>query len=174
MDSVEISEEALTKLYEDRFDRLAAFLDTLDDREFDFRKIVTSFRGDLWDKSLCGTTCCALGWLPKAFPKEFEWCGPRITPGLPTIRRKDEKSFHVGLHACLSFFNITIEEAVRLFVPWEEARDDVDEWADLPRTPEPAAADAMRRRHGYLLASASAREVATHIRKFTSERQYGR
>lgn len=56
----------MSKIRYGRLLRLAAFLDKLKPRKFDFCTVI---RG----RPRCGTVGCAMGWTPKIWPKLVEW-----------------------------------------------------------------------------------------------------
>ena len=59
----------MTGIYRNRFEKLLAFLKTLKREQFNYSRWVTEY--DYANK--CGTVCCAAGWLPQVFPKEWAW-----------------------------------------------------------------------------------------------------
>lgn len=52
-----------------RLNKLADFLDKLPSTQFNISTWVS--RQD--DEHKCGTVCCAIGWCPKVFPKQWKW-----------------------------------------------------------------------------------------------------
>jgi hypothetical protein len=51
----------------ERLETIAKFLDILPPEKFDIGDFVTE------SKDGCGTVCCAIGWLPEIFPRNFKW-----------------------------------------------------------------------------------------------------
>lgn len=58
----------MTKIHIKRLEKLAAFLDKLPRKKFDFSILVAER-----DEDGCGTICCAIGWIPAVFPKLITW-----------------------------------------------------------------------------------------------------
>ena len=55
----------------EKFEKIIAFLETLDEQQFNYEVYVTDF-----DKETnCGTVCCVGGWFPRIFPEDFQWIG---------------------------------------------------------------------------------------------------
>lgn len=76
----------LHKKYRDRLNKLADFLQKLPPRKFNIENWVdkTDAAGE------CGTVCCALGWAPAAFPKQWKWVPDTFLGALvPAIRGGD-------------------------------------------------------------------------------------
>lgn len=51
----------------ERLITLREFLKTLKQEQFEYNAIVSKAEGN------CGTTCCAIGWMPKIDPENFQW-----------------------------------------------------------------------------------------------------
>ncbi len=151
--------------YASRLLRLAAFLEKLPPEKFDYRCWVGRDWKGAQDLS-CGTTGCAFGWAPTALP----------TLGLEIRRTPEEDSVHVVFHsdpeiddtedplevtlgAAARAFGLSGEtEAEELFLPGEYC-----DWLDR------ANADSFYSPR----ASASATEVAAHLRAF-AKHKWGR
>jgi len=59
-------------MYKDKLNKLADFLDGLDESKFYFGSVVDKWVGD-GRENLCGSVCCAIGWAPTLFPDEVQW-----------------------------------------------------------------------------------------------------
>ena len=97
-----------------RLNKLASFLDDLPRKKFYFGEVVRD--GDV--SAVCGTVCCAMGWAPKVFPRLVEWFRSPYG-GRLSIRMlgQDKEGSYVVIASIL--FDITCEEAARLFSPGE-------------------------------------------------------
>ena len=60
-----------TKEQKQNVEKLITFLQKLPDEKFNFSNLVTEYTGV--DDHRCGTVCCAYGWFPEIFPKDFKW-----------------------------------------------------------------------------------------------------
>jgi len=94
--------------------KLADFLDTVPPKKFDFGDIVREKKND------CGTVCCAIGWMPAAFPKQIKWARGLLGPELDVVFKnykghKEERP--ADFEVAMKFFGITMEEAEWLFLP---------------------------------------------------------
>lgn len=147
-------------MYAKRLLKLADFLQQLPPQKFDFRSF--TMRGDKpmlealkARRSSCGTTACAVGWMPAVFPRAVCWIGvdrPGYTLNVAMrngARRRDAfwgtckrvTNFDVAQR----FFRLTYDETQTLFNP-EENEDS-------------------------LSADATAKQVATHIKRFVRAKQ---
>ena len=135
-------------IYRERLLKLADFLDKLPEQRFDYSRWVgASWQGD---QSLsCGTTACALGWA--CTMPEFQELGLRLVkePGhlAYPARGGDEGGVTSTDRAAEHVFGLTGSETTFLFRP---AAADLcpEEWGEAPGD------------------TASAKEVAEHIRRF--------
>jgi hypothetical protein len=91
----------------ERLHKLAAFLDTLDNKDFDYSTYVSELDDG------CGTVCCAVGWLPKLFPEDWRWTGKRLTPQAVELRGR---YYAYPSDAASEFFDIPQEDGEALFV----------------------------------------------------------
>lgn len=104
-----------------RLRRLADFLDTLPVEKFNFNNFL-SVRGLPPAQALaagsnkCGTTACAIGWLPAIDPENWAWDDQLIWPDIWELNYKPDP--HAGLFdAAAQYFEITTEESLHLFDP---------------------------------------------------------
>lgn len=124
--------------------RLAKFLDTLKDEEFEFSDIVSKFD----NKNHCGSVCCAVGWTPKLFPKEIEWAKNANLCNFPLKMEGQGVTYRF---AAQQLFGISHEDATRLFSP--------NNWLEL-------GWQKLLPKNLDLGEFATARAVATNIRMF--------
>jgi hypothetical protein len=88
--------------------KLAAFLEKLPRRKFDFDSVVRSWaRG----KKACGSVCCAMGWCPAVFPKRVSWDS---SPDAISYLKLDGMPTEYDTAAEL-LFSIPYEDACALF-----------------------------------------------------------
>lgn len=106
----------------DRLKALATFLEKLPVKKFNFRTIVSEAK----EKSLCGTVCCALGWMPKVSPDAAKWVkAPHESGGHdPLLLETADKSGYFKSYYAWEYdvsahrlFNVTCEDASYLFAP---------------------------------------------------------
>jgi len=64
-----------------RLRKLIAFLRALPRAKWDFNSVVKKWKEN---GHACGTVCCAIGWVPKIFPKLARWAIDK-TYGSPTV-----------------------------------------------------------------------------------------
>lgn len=134
--------------------KLAAFLRKLPREKFDFT-IVAREAGKPMREALkagatrCGTTACAVGWMPAVFPRSCEWIADTfrgyamrgvVLKGQPLL------PFEM-LKVAEQFFGLTDDEVALLFVP-----------SDAP-TP------------GQLGDDATPKQVARHIERFVKRQE---
>jgi hypothetical protein len=101
----------------ENFNKVISFLEKLEDREFNFQKVITIFN----NKLNCGTVCCAVGWFPNIFPERVTWdktCGS-------TMLALDKEEVGYGDIAA-EILDIPRDHASTLFTPWNEDYDPVD------------------------------------------------
>lgn len=135
----------------DKLLQLADFLEQLPPERFDFCHWVS---GD-WEQEQplslysCGTAGCAGGWATVIWPDEL-----KLINQVPTLRGEvtDYGEPIVGVDALAKFFGIRREESVYLFLPEGEFAPELRGKKQLPRT-------------------ATATEVAAHIRQFVKDHQ---
>lgn len=123
-------------MHAERLEQLAAFLDNLDPKQFDY--------STFGYKAKCGTVACALGWCHKAFKECISEVSdvPRFTVG----------DFTMSYSA---FFGIHDAERKFLFFPYNTDTDSTDIQVH-------AQLEGFKRMNP----SSTAKEVAAHIRKF--------
>lgn len=109
----------------DRLLVLAEFLDKLPVEKFNFAIIADQHGKPMMEalaagKTRCGTTACAIGWLPAVFPNEFEWkqVGSRVD--VLCVERDNRTDFS----AAEEFFNILPYQAEWLFIPGASPLED--------------------------------------------------
>lgn len=132
----------------ERLLKMAGFLEALPPHKFDFDTYVRVGRKHPAEalaapEEHCGTTACAVGWMPAIFPDEFEWKAlslPWSTDVLPSPIGSSCVSWRYVEVEIRNFLDITTWQYDFLFVP-----------------------DSSR-----LNADASAIEVAQHIREFVN------
>lgn len=102
-----------------RLIRLAAFLYTLSKEKFDFSEWVAVYKVDD-ERHLCGTVCCAAGWLPHVFPGYWELRIEEGTIAEPRLRKAtnldDYHSHSHTTHDLCDFFSISYAEVRDLFI----------------------------------------------------------
>lgn len=76
---------------------IARGLEAMPPTQFDFRHLIRDFD----PVNGCGTVCCAIGWFPRWFPKDWKW------GDMPAI---EEASDYLGL---------TLRQAEKLFLPYQ-------------------------------------------------------
>jgi len=105
----------------DNLEIMAKFLRDLEPEKFDFRHIVTEHK---LSPSLCGTKCCAIGWMPAIWPDQFMWYNldrKNIDPLGTLVRRRDDpdgdstRLFNFNLAE--AFFGISESQSDSFFMP---------------------------------------------------------
>lgn len=134
----------MNKIHIRRLEKLATHLESgkLGHKKFDF----SQYNDSLTDK--CGTAGCAIGELPILFPRSWKF----DDLGYPKLR--DSGSFIIT-NDVMDYFEITEEEAHRLFYPIDEE--------DVELSPNGSV----------LPLSATRKQVAKGIRKFLKEKRNG-
>lgn len=102
-----------TKLRKGRLYKLAAFLDSLSKRSFKFSRVVDRSNEDR-DGNICGTVCCAVGWLPKLFPSHWEWISNTVEITADLRKNTDSPDW---VDSASKFFGITYLQSMCLFSP---------------------------------------------------------
>ena len=98
--------------HKNRLLKLADFLDNLPRKQFNFGDVVEKFD----EKKNCGTICCAVGWCPTVFPRQWNW----ITEyGDFYVRTKGSKTGDWTKDA-EEFFGIGYADVTNLFFPNSE------------------------------------------------------
>lgn len=103
----------MTKTHIMRLEKLAAFLDKLPRKKFDFSDVVTAFDPEKY----CGTVGCAIGWTPAVFPDLVEW--GRNCYGANVFLRATHRGGYN--HVAENLFGVTYDESEKLFSPYCEA-----------------------------------------------------
>lgn len=134
----------MNAIQEKRLLKLADFLQELPKEKFDFAHIVREEQNS--KGKTCGTVCCAVGWLPKIFPRHWKWdvCGLGV--GAAYVNSRVSSDIWLWVSNSAEFFGIPREAARLLFT------------ANMLR---PWARGCSR-----LHKSATAKQVATSIRQF--------
>lgn len=140
-------------VYVNRLLKLAVFLDKLPKAKFDFSTITSLGQKPMMEalkagRHRCGTTACAIGWMPAIFPRQVCWVGEDRPYGdLNVGLRSAGAARRVGkarnFAVAQRFFGISYEEALHLFNPGDIS----------------------------LRYDATPKQVAKHIRRFVRERQ---
>lgn len=134
--------------------KLADFLEVLPENKFDYSSIVSG--EDVPRKTFdCGSTACAVGWCPIAFPRSFKYHKTRL--GINLWAQKNGRRFGdvIRLSVYLenpeleSFFGLQQSEVVGLFWPGYQ----------------------YRIQESHLDKDASAKDVAAMIRRFVEKKQ---
>jgi hypothetical protein len=98
--------------------KLAAFLETLPRRKFDYMTWSSSIAPGEYTKDLCGTTGCAMGWA--CTMPEFRRLGLRMHFGIPSFPSKFEGGWARGNDAADELFGLSGDEAYKVFHPRNE------------------------------------------------------
>ena len=126
----------------DRLLKLAEFLQSEVPRDyFDLRTIVGNPSAPQtilpsWDAtspnlpSECGTTACAIGWLPGAFPGEWFWIKRRVGSGFgytvsSSQAEPDSDEYHDWESEAYGFFGLREGDFNYLFMPSYYKRDEL-------------------------------------------------
>lgn len=119
--------------------KLADFLEKLHHSKFNLNEWVSGKKPKLMSedptkKGDCGTTACAVGWLPAIFPKSWGWRKPKThydSFGNPTnadviYKRWPDYDMTQSqkLQAAADFFSIDYGDSTELFMPAEYADGD--------------------------------------------------
>lgn len=115
----------MTSIQEDRVKRFIKFLKKLPKKKFRFVNVVSEF--EEVDENICGTVCCAVGWLPSFDPDKFKWhakvynegCKSRFL-GVPYVNGKEIEN-----DVC-DYFGMTSEEVEAIFYNLVNYRYDDD------------------------------------------------
>jgi hypothetical protein len=141
--------------------KLADFLDQLPPQKFDFDTIAVEGAKPHKEalkarKESCGTTACAIGWMPVVFPRLTRW--------VRTPCYFDSVAIHIGpagrgkardFEVAEQVFGLTEQEAEWLFLPDATLYEHSDDlWNTGCSIISPCGSDA------------TAKQVARHIRKF--------
>jgi hypothetical protein len=100
----------MTKKGKAKLRQLIEFIRELPDEQFDFSRIVKEV-----DRHECGTVCCAAGWLPKVFPKDWAYTKAwHAGQGAASVALKESED--VGVEDFLkSYFEAPEEDIDRIF-----------------------------------------------------------
>jgi hypothetical protein len=112
----------------ERLLKLAAFLETLEHKQFDFALIVRAWHRDPETHAPCGSICCAIGWLPAVFPDLVRWSGgpPKeigelfdddFEPDVVLSGANQGDYEAMNFFAADKLFNLEGTESTRLFCP---------------------------------------------------------
>lgn len=142
-------------IYTKRLLKLAAFLDKLPKAKFDFNTFTSLGEKPMMEalkagRTQCGTTGCAVGWMPAVFPRQVCWVGKDKPFGSVEVALRTKTgrpSRHVRyFDVAERLFGLTGDEVRHLFNPENDSI-------------------------GSLRWSATAKDVAKHVRKFVREKQ---
>lgn len=90
--------------------KLARFLESLEDKAFDFKNVVSKHENS------CGSVCCAIGWTPKVFPELIKWFKDPLD-WENKLRLEMNGKVCDYLKAAVDIFGITRDESIMLFSP---------------------------------------------------------
>lgn len=104
----------------ERLLKMADFLETLPPHKFDFADYVhigSKFPAEALaaPEEHCGTTACAVGWLPAMFPEDFKWSETGNRMSLVEVVPLDSPSF--SERAIRVFLDISSDDYDFLFIP---------------------------------------------------------
>lgn len=138
--------------------KVADLLDSLKPEEFNYADQVTETSCDTTTTGICGTCCCAWGWVPRLFPNLAHWS----KDGAGTIFVASSDPALAGYGD--SIIDHTLALSKKLFgIKMNEFDDDKDEWLQVfqPNFISKWAKDGCSP-----ASDATASEVADHIRRF--------
>lgn len=101
----------MERIYRDRLNKLANFLEKLNPKKFNLSIIAKKDKKN----PECGTVCCAIGWMPQVFPRTFKW---RLFPWsnqLSVVEIEDEEI--EDFDAADKYFGLKGQESSYLFMP---------------------------------------------------------
>lgn len=132
--------------------KLATFLTQLPPQKFDFGQIAYENEKPMLQalkarKERCGTVACAIGWSPAVFPRLVKWA--KLYNGdhaLCVVERTSTDTLGDSFSTAERLFALTFDESRYLFAPYRQREVD---------------GNAKN-----LTDSATAKEVARHIRRF--------
>ncbi len=122
----------MNKIGAGRLLKLADFLDMVHPSKFNLNEWVSGRKPDQMSeaptkKGDCGTTACAVGWLPVLFPKSWSWRTPKawydsfgnMANAEIHYKRWPNADLTQGqkLSAAADFFSIDYDDASELFMP---------------------------------------------------------
>lgn len=142
--------------------KLADFLDQLPPQKFDFGSIAIEREKPHMEalkarKESCGTTACAIGWMPAVFPRLTEWKGRcKLFDGDTLLSvgfrgGRGERDFQVAEEV----FGLTEQEAEWLFMPDAVVDNGLMPWDE-----------GYKDMYSPCGSNTTAKQVARHIRKF--------
>jgi hypothetical protein len=133
---------------------LADFLEKLPPERFDFSRWVGSDWKGARDLS-CGTTACAFGWATTALPEADLWLRGDGYAYVCHGTWKGDPNFDATVDAADKAFGIEVDDLELLFTPCDHDDEEHEESDCCDQLPE----------------SASASDVAAHIRQFVAGRK---
>jgi hypothetical protein len=99
--------------------KLANFLENeITDDRFDLSNIAISSTGELPSKKSCGTTACAIGYMPCVFPKYCKYSNYKYDKEYLTVSGKGQYSDLSNFLFAQCFLGITQAESSYLFEPY--------------------------------------------------------
>ena len=97
----------------ERLNKVAEFLDQLDESEFSYGELVKSWSGG---SHPCGSVCCALGWFPKIVPNDWIWIPHTMMPERLTVALKEpELPLVYGFRGAEKWLDIDMSVVTELF-----------------------------------------------------------
>lgn len=152
-----------TSVHEKRLLKLAAFLrERVPRKKFDFNHIMREGANPpqvaILKTEDCGTTGCAVGWMPVCFPRDFAW-NPWVGNQLEVVNKKTHKD---DLDAAQEWFGLTLNETMYLFYP-EGYYEVYDSDGVL-----------FKQIHNNLGEDATPKQVARHIERFVKAKKAGK
>lgn len=112
----------MTALHIERLKKMAEFLRELRPAKFRITQMVTGYGLDE-SNNICGTICCALGWMPKVFPEDAFW-KQRGMYDRPRVRLTETPRTSLDhLQIGSRFFGLDMLETNRLFNSRDQAME---------------------------------------------------
>lgn len=106
----------------DRLQEMANFLKKLEPEKFNFDLVISKYRPE--GTAICGTKCCAIGWMPAIWPELFMWfnsVNKDLGPEFIYIRRRDDpdgnRSECVNFSLAKAFLGLNSQQCDNFFMP---------------------------------------------------------
>lgn len=180
MQTTQHSAETTAKL-----ETLAAFLEGLKPALFDYgvvtegsiRSGAIDASGQVWEeRGSCGTTACAVGWLPAVFPRSLHWNNGAVVPGL---KGEDERVnygttvYHGSFATAQSFLGLSRNETLFLFnyPGWVEENSDCSMYGHRDGVDAEDCGVCYYEGETAPLYTSDAKAIAHHIRLFLQHGQ---
>lgn len=141
----------MNKIGARRLIKLADFLQKVHHSKFNLNEWVSGINTKLMAKKPtrkgdCGTTACAVGWLPNIFPRSWSWTDGQMDAWGMVVGTEIEYkpwgdrglslTHNMKLNAAAEFFDIDFDESSSLFIP--------DEYSDRGNTTAKMVAKRIR------------------------------